>query len=227
MALIKCPDCGADVSSNAKVCNHCGCPIKNKVPMSICRLVVGIISIVLSVLISFQSIVIGIYSAAVANGDTGGARGLFLGLAFLIAGIVGIATRNIDNKNPAVFCEVTYLVGFLLGRDGSEIFSDLKIWSYLSMVFFVIYIIAIVKIEKAKKKAFKESQESISNQEPEPEEMTEQPAGDPEDESTPEGESDPEDKKEKRILITIISAGIVFLMITGSMVVYRSYFNPL
>ena len=29
MALIKCPDCGKSVSSNAKSCLHCGCPIKS------------------------------------------------------------------------------------------------------------------------------------------------------------------------------------------------------
>ena len=27
MALIKCPDCGQDVSDKAKVCIHCGCPL--------------------------------------------------------------------------------------------------------------------------------------------------------------------------------------------------------
>lgn len=27
MALIKCPDCGKEVSSNALTCIHCGCPI--------------------------------------------------------------------------------------------------------------------------------------------------------------------------------------------------------
>ena len=29
MALIKCPDCGKNVSSNAKSCLNCGCPIKS------------------------------------------------------------------------------------------------------------------------------------------------------------------------------------------------------
>lgn len=29
MALIKCPDCGNNISSNATVCIHCGRPMKN------------------------------------------------------------------------------------------------------------------------------------------------------------------------------------------------------
>jgi hypothetical protein len=30
MALIKCPDCGKQVSSSASSCPNCGCPIANR-----------------------------------------------------------------------------------------------------------------------------------------------------------------------------------------------------
>ena len=30
MALIKCPDCGKEVSNMAAVCIHCGCPLKEE-----------------------------------------------------------------------------------------------------------------------------------------------------------------------------------------------------
>ncbi len=32
MALIKCPECGKDVSDKAKLCNNCGCPIEDLSP---------------------------------------------------------------------------------------------------------------------------------------------------------------------------------------------------
>lgn len=32
MAIIKCRECGADISSEAKACPHCGCPSKEKKP---------------------------------------------------------------------------------------------------------------------------------------------------------------------------------------------------
>ena len=32
MALIKCPDCGKDVSDKAKACIHCGCPLEDMEP---------------------------------------------------------------------------------------------------------------------------------------------------------------------------------------------------
>lgn len=31
MALIKCPECGKEISDKAPQCIHCGCPINNKV----------------------------------------------------------------------------------------------------------------------------------------------------------------------------------------------------
>lgn len=30
MAIIKCPECGKEVSNKAKNCVHCGCPISNE-----------------------------------------------------------------------------------------------------------------------------------------------------------------------------------------------------
>ena len=30
MALIKCPECGKEVSDKAKICVHCGYPLKDK-----------------------------------------------------------------------------------------------------------------------------------------------------------------------------------------------------
>ena len=30
MALIKCPDCGREVSDKSKQCIHCGCPIEQE-----------------------------------------------------------------------------------------------------------------------------------------------------------------------------------------------------
>lgn len=38
MALIKCSECGKDVSDTAKSCIHCGCPIEKKVVCSECGL---------------------------------------------------------------------------------------------------------------------------------------------------------------------------------------------
>ena len=38
MAMIKCPECGNQVSDRAKVCIHCGCPIEELAPNGIVKI---------------------------------------------------------------------------------------------------------------------------------------------------------------------------------------------
>lgn len=38
MAMIKCPECGNQVSDRAKVCIHCGCPIEELAPSGIVKI---------------------------------------------------------------------------------------------------------------------------------------------------------------------------------------------
>lgn len=38
MALIKCPECGNDVSDKAKVCQNCGCPVETMTPDGVVRI---------------------------------------------------------------------------------------------------------------------------------------------------------------------------------------------
>ena len=40
MALIKCPECGKDVSSKAPACIHCGCPLDSQTSTSVSKKVV-------------------------------------------------------------------------------------------------------------------------------------------------------------------------------------------
>ncbi len=37
MALIKCPECGKEVSNNAAACPHCGCPLQSSSSVKICN----------------------------------------------------------------------------------------------------------------------------------------------------------------------------------------------
>lgn len=62
--------------------------------MKTAKLVIGIISIVLFALISLQSCAAGLGNAIADNGENSGTSGVICALFMLIAGIIGIATRN-------------------------------------------------------------------------------------------------------------------------------------
>lgn len=43
MAMIKCPECGNQVSDRAKACIHCGCPIEELAPSGIVKIKVSVL----------------------------------------------------------------------------------------------------------------------------------------------------------------------------------------
>ena len=62
------------------------------------KLVAGILSIILSVFVFFQSVLVGTANTMSANGEVGGSAGVFVSIFMLAGGIVSIAVRN-SQKN--------------------------------------------------------------------------------------------------------------------------------
>ncbi len=112
--------------------------------MRIAKLIIGIISIILFILISFQSCAAGLGNALAENGEISGSAGLFLAFCMLIAGIVGICTR--DSKVGGIVSGVFYIIGGLIGIASYGSFSDLAIWSILCFIFGVVFIIGSIKM---------------------------------------------------------------------------------
>lgn len=111
--------------------------------MKTSRTVIGIISIILFVLITFQSCAAGLGNALAENGESSGSAGLFLALCMLIAGIVGVATRK--SKGGAITSGCFYAIGGLIGIANVGSYGDLKIWSVLSFIFAAVFIITAIK----------------------------------------------------------------------------------
>ena len=114
------------------------------------RLVIGIVSIVLSVLVGFQSMVAGLGNALAENGEVSGSAGLLLSLFMLVAGIIAIVARKGGKANyvAAIF----YILGSLLGFANSGSYGDLKIWSFLALAFGIVFIVGKI-LGKKKMKA--------------------------------------------------------------------------
>ena len=111
--------------------------------MKTSKLVVGIISIVLSILVALQSCAAGLSNAIESNGEVGGSAGILLAISFLIAGIVAICTRN-GGKGGYVSTGFYVFFG-LIAMMMAGSYGDLTIWAVLSIIFGAICEIATRK----------------------------------------------------------------------------------
>lgn len=153
MALITCKECGKDISDQAGSCPNCGCPISNanthlsetvqnkKVKFKGGKLTIGIISIVLFVLVSFQSCAAGIGNALSESGETSGSSGFILAIFMLIAGILTIVNRSRTNKASFIVPACFYILGGLIARVEIGSYKDLELWTGLSIFFGILMLI--------------------------------------------------------------------------------------
>lgn len=121
--------------------------------MKTTRMVTGIISMVLFLIISLQSCVAGLGNALAENGEVSGSAGVLLAFCMLIAGIVSVAARKSNGGAITALC--FYAVGGIIGIANVGSYSDLKIWSILSFIFAAILLITVIFSSK------KSSNESV------------------------------------------------------------------
>lgn len=158
MALIQCPECGKEFSELSDKCPNCGRPNlaakkmgaeTGKGKWSSGRLAIGIISIVLFVIISFQSCAAGIVNSLEENGATSGSSGMGTAIFVLIAGIVGICTRNSTSKGGAITTTVFYWLAALLTIGTGDTYPDLPVWGVIAFLFGIVFLLAGIKTKKS------------------------------------------------------------------------------
>ena len=108
--------------------------------MKTIKLVLGIISMVLFVIVIFQSCAAGLGNALSQNGESSGSSGFVLAIFMLIAGIVGVTTRK-GGKGGAITAAVFYILGGLIAIVNVGSFSDLAVWAWVNFIFGAIFII--------------------------------------------------------------------------------------
>ena len=92
--------------------------------MKTAKLVIGIVSIVLALVMLFQSCAANVGSVlATAGTDMSGAVGTFAAILLIVAGIIGIAARKSKGGTIAAF--------------------NLIVWGVVSLVFAVVFIISV------------------------------------------------------------------------------------
>ena len=109
--------------------------------MKTAKLVIGIISMVLSVFVLFQSCAAGLANTLTGSGQVSGSAGVLVAACFIIAGIVGVATRNSGRAGGGLTAAGFYLVAALFGGTLAGNYSDLYIWAFLAWAFGAVYLV--------------------------------------------------------------------------------------
>ena len=110
------------------------------------KLVSGILSIVLSIFVMFQSSAAGLLNALDGSKESSGTAGLFVAFLMIAGGIVSIAVRkkisNGGNIALIVIFGLAALIGFV---SAAGKFKDLYIWGSWCLLLAVLAIICIIK----------------------------------------------------------------------------------
>ena len=116
--------------------------------MKIWKLVAGILSIVLSVIVFFQSMIVGTANALSANGEVGGSAGLFVSIFMLAGGIVSIVVRNNEKMGSHIALIILFGLAALLGFTMSGSYGDLNVWAGWCLINTVIAVVSIIQQKK-------------------------------------------------------------------------------
>lgn len=101
--------------------------------MKTTKLVMGIIMIVLSVFIFFQSSIAGLGNALSQNGESSGSAGVFVALLYLASGIVYLATKSKEGLGGDIASLVMLVVAWLFSFAAGS-YADLTIWGWFAFI---------------------------------------------------------------------------------------------
>ena len=112
--------------------------------MKVWKLVSGILSIILFVIVTFQSCAAGLSNALEANGEVSGTAGVMVAVLMLAGGIVSIASRKAKGKGGNIALIVLFGLAALVGFANYGRYSDLAVWSGWCLINAVLAVVAIL-----------------------------------------------------------------------------------
>ncbi|MDO5293302.1 MAG: hypothetical protein Q4F05_11180 [bacterium] len=108
--------------------------------MKTSKLVIGILSIIMFVIVSMQSCAVGIGNALSESEEISGSAGFLLAICLLVAGIIGICVKNSTKKGPYV-AGGFYIFGAIIAYCNIGTYSDLGVWAFISFAFGLVFIV--------------------------------------------------------------------------------------
>lgn len=129
--------------------------------MKTAKLVFGIFSIVLSVMVLFQSCAAHLYDAV--KGSSAGTFGMMVAILMLAGGITNIVTRA--SKGGTWACIVMFGIAGIVAMTMYDYYEDLQVWGAYCLLVAAVNLISIkTQFKKEKKEVTEEnSQEKSEN----------------------------------------------------------------
>ncbi|EJF00809.1 hypothetical protein [Liquorilactobacillus mali] len=119
--------------------------------MKTTKLVFGILMIVLSVFIGLQSMVTGLGNSLESNNQHGGSAGILVGILYLVAGIVYLATKSAKKLGADIANFILLALAWLLGVSNAGSYGDLTVWGWLALIIGALFLVwHILSNKKAK-----------------------------------------------------------------------------
>lgn len=162
MAIIKCPECGKEISDKSDRCIGCGFPIGfqcekkeyevKKETRSLGRLGIGILYVVISPFLLLQSCAAGTVNALEQNNSGDGMLGVFTALVFIVIGIMALCTTKTKSKKfLTIVCFFLFIYGTAIAMFYNGIFSDLKFYGWLMWIGALVFAFGYKKLKSVGK----------------------------------------------------------------------------
>lgn len=117
--------------------------------MKTTKLILGILTIIISCFVLFQSCTAGAVNALSDNGESSGTAGALVALLMLSGGITMIASRKNTTKGGSVAGVIIFGISALIGfTSAGSVFKDLIVWAVLCVILAVINLIAVLRCKK-------------------------------------------------------------------------------
>ena len=122
-------------------------PVATPKNMGTWKLVSGILSLALAMIVLFQSCAAGAVGTFDNDLAMAGVSGLFVGILMIAAGVVSIAARKSRGGNIAIIA--ISVVGMIIGFGMHGVYEDLIVWTCWLVVLAILALICFIRWKKA------------------------------------------------------------------------------
>lgn len=116
--------------------------------MKTAKLVTGILCMVFTLLVLFQSCAAGVSNALEQNGEVSGSAGFMLSVLMLAGGIVEVSSRKSTKKGGSIAAMILFILAALIGFANAGTYKDLNVWSAWCLILGILNLVSIFLMKK-------------------------------------------------------------------------------